>query len=178
LSGTRPKVCESQVGAVSAVHESAKRLAAFCGAKCTDWHKADMIVALRNVRFSNRPVWVKRYLGLPRYSVDVAHGLVLLSGGRSIMGFENEADQSFGRLRHFDERRSKRTCDLTSFIVPRGTSCHRAVEFAFSPIGFDLALSCGCSLLLGPAELGAVNPDNGMDRPRSYRVNGNAADRS
>jgi hypothetical protein len=41
--------------------------------------------------------------------------------------------------------------------LPR--SCHRAVEFAFSPIGFDLALSCGCSLLLGPAELGAINPD-------------------
>ena len=89
--------------------------------------------------------------------------------GRSIMGFENEADQSFGRLRHFDERRSKRTCDLTSFIVPRGTSCHRAVEFAFSPIGFDLALSCGCSLLLGPAELGAVNPDTMHDHGQPAR---------
>jgi hypothetical protein len=32
---------------------------------------------------------------------------------------------------------------------------------------------CG---LPGPAELGAVNPDNGMDRPRSHRVNGNAAE--
>ena len=55
--------------------------------------------------------------------------------------------------------RSKRTCDLTSSIVPRGTSFHRAVELACSPIGFDLALSCFCSLLPAPAELGAVNPE-------------------
>jgi hypothetical protein len=75
------------------------------------------------------------------------------------MGFEDEADQSLGRLRHSMNGGSKRTCDLTSSVVPRGTSCHRAVEFGFSPIGFDLALSCGCSLLLGPAELGAISPD-------------------
>jgi hypothetical protein len=88
------------------------------------------------------------------------------------MGFENEVDQSLGRLRHAMNGGP----NLASSIVPRGTSCHRAVEFVFSPIGFDLALSCSRSLLLGPAELGAVNPDNGMDRPRSYRVNGNAAE--
>jgi hypothetical protein len=29
------------------------------------------------------------------------------------------------------------TYDLTSSIVPRGTSCHRAVELAFPPMGFD-----------------------------------------
>src|SRR5437870_3974428 len=33
-----------------------------------------------NVRFSNRPVWVKRFQAIHRCSVDVAHGLVLLSG--------------------------------------------------------------------------------------------------
>jgi hypothetical protein len=44
-------------------------------------------------------------------------------------------------------------------IVPRGTSCHRTVELAFSPTGFDFALSCDCSLLLSPPELSAVNPD-------------------
>ena len=33
-----------------------------------------------NVRFSNRPFWVKRYQTIPRCSVDVARGLVLLSG--------------------------------------------------------------------------------------------------
>jgi hypothetical protein len=60
-------------------------------------------------------------------------------------------------------------CDLTSSIVPRGTSCHRAVEFAFSPVGFDLALLCGCSLLLGPAGLGAVNPDTMHDHGQPAR---------
>jgi hypothetical protein len=33
-----------------------------------------------NVRFSNRPVGVKRFQTIHRYSVDVSRGLVLLSG--------------------------------------------------------------------------------------------------
>ena len=32
------------------------------------------------VRFSNRPSWVKHFQTFHRYSVDVAHGLVLLFG--------------------------------------------------------------------------------------------------
>src|SRR5215470_3163479 len=55
--------------------------------------------------------------------------------------------------------RPKQTFDLTSSIVPRGTSFHRVVELAFSPIGFDPGLSCCCDFLPGPTELGAVNPD-------------------
>src|SRR3982074_749787 len=56
--------------------------------------------------------------------------------------------------------RSKATCELTSSIVPRGTSFHRSVELEFPPIGFDPArLSCCCcDLFPGPAELGAVDP--------------------
>ena len=56
--------------------------------------------------------------------------------------------------------RSKRTCELTSSIVPRGTLFHRSVELEFSPIGFDPAWfsCCGRGLFPGPAELGAVNP--------------------
>src|SRR6476646_3562888 len=54
-----------------------------------------------NVRFSNRPFGVKRFQTIHHYSVDVAHGLVLLFGigtrGPSIMGFEHEVEQSFGR---------------------------------------------------------------------------------
>jgi hypothetical protein len=34
----------------------------------------------RHVGFSNRPVWVKRFQTIHRYSVDVAHGLALLFG--------------------------------------------------------------------------------------------------
>ena len=66
------------------------------------------------------------------YSVDVAHGLALLFGigtrGPSIMGFEDEVEQSFGRPCRQTNGRSKRTCELTSSIVPRGTSFHRSVE--------------------------------------------------
>src|SRR5271163_4476943 len=57
--------------------------------------------------------------------------------------------------------RSKRTHELTSSIVPRGTSFHRSVELECSPIRFDcVRFSCGYrGLFPGPAELGAVNPD-------------------
>jgi hypothetical protein len=34
----------------------------------------------QDVRFSNRPVWVKRFQTIHRSSVDVARGLVLLFG--------------------------------------------------------------------------------------------------
>src|SRR5262249_5603867 len=66
-------------------------------------------------------------------SVDVTHGLALLFGlGTKALpswGFEDEVKQSFGRpfgrpCRQYDGR-SKRTNDLTSSIVPRGTSFHR-----------------------------------------------------
>jgi hypothetical protein len=71
-------------------------------------------------------------------SVDVAHGLSLLFGlgtkGPSIMGFEDEVEQSFGRPCRQCDGRFKRTYELTSSIVPRGTSFHRWVEL-------DLVLS-------------------------------------
>jgi hypothetical protein len=38
-------------------------------------HKADITIVRNHVRFSNRPVWVKRF-----QAVDVTRGLVLLSG--------------------------------------------------------------------------------------------------
>src|SRR5215813_8121624 len=68
-------------------------------------------------------------------SVDVAHGLSLLFGlgtkGPSIMGFEDEVEQSFGRPCRQCDGRFKRTHELTSSIVPRGTSFHRGVELDF-----------------------------------------------
>ena len=68
-------------------------------------------------------------------SVDVAHGLALLFGlgtkGPSIMGFEDEVEQSFGRPCRQCDGRFKRTYELTSSIVPRGTSFHRTVELEF-----------------------------------------------
>src|ERR1700693_2926230 len=74
------------------------------------------------------------------------------------MGFEDEVEQSIGRPCRQTNGRSKRTNELTSSIVPRGTSFHRAVELAFPPIAFDPGwLSC-CCFFPGPAELGAINP--------------------
>src|SRR5205823_1017191 len=56
--------------------------------------------------------------------------------GPSIMGFEDEAEQSLGRSCRLTDSRSKRTYELTSSIVPRGTSSHRSVEldFLLSPL--------------------------------------------
>src|SRR6266702_3228758 len=78
--------------------------------------------------------------------------------GPSIMGFEDEVEQSFGRPCRQTDGRSKQTRDLTPSIVPRGTSFHRSVELEGPPIACDSApLSC-CRDFPGPPELGAVNP--------------------
>src|ERR1700731_2046637 len=94
------------------------------------------------------------------------------------MGFDDEVEQSFGRSCRQTNGRSKRTCELTSSIVPRGTSFHRSVELGFPSFGFDPVefSSCCRGLSPGPTELGALHPHNGMDRPCSNRVNGNAAE--
>src|SRR5271154_796447 len=77
----------------------------------------------------------------------------------SIMGFEDEVEQSLGRPCRKANGRSKRPRELTSSIVPRGTPFRRWVELEFPPIAFDpVGLSC-CHGLPGPSELGAVNPD-------------------
>src|SRR5664280_176507 len=64
------------------------------------------------------------------------------------MGFENEAEQSNGRPYRQIDGRSKRPNELTSSIVPRGTSFHRSVELGYSPIAIDPARpSCRRDLL-------------------------------
>ncbi len=57
--------------------------------------------------------------------------------GPSSMGFEDEAEQSFGRPCRLTDSRSKQTYELASSIVPRGTSFHRSVELECSPVAFD-----------------------------------------
>jgi len=47
------------------------------------------------------------------------------------MGFEDEAERSLGRSCRQADGRSKRTYELISSIVPRGTPFHRLVELAF-----------------------------------------------
>ncbi len=53
-------------------------------------------------------------------------------------GFEDEAEQSFRRPCRQSNGRSKRTCELTSSIVPRGTSFHCSVECEFPSIALIL----------------------------------------
>src|SRR5450830_1225588 len=52
------------------------------------------------------------------------------------MGFEDEAEQSKWRPYRQCNGRSKRTYELTSSIVPRGTSFHGLVELEIPPIVF------------------------------------------
>ena len=93
------------------------------------------------VRFSNRPFEVKHFLtefpplrrrchSRARASLRNRHQ------GPSSMGFEDEAEQSYRRPYRQTDGRSKRTHDLTSSVVPRGTSFHRSVELGFPPIAF------------------------------------------
>src|SRR5271170_7520952 len=89
--------------------------------------------------------------------------------GPSIMGFEDEVEQSLPRPCHQTDDRSKRTHELTSSIVPRGTSFHRWAELEFPPVAFDPARSsCRCDVS-GPAELGAVDPDAVHDHGQPSR---------
>jgi hypothetical protein len=87
--------------------------------------------ALSNVRFSNRPVRVKRFQAIHYCGVGNTRGLALL------FGIGTEALPAWdSRIRWNDlwgglaavVGRSKRTCELTSSIVPRGTPYHHAVE--------------------------------------------------
>jgi hypothetical protein len=74
------------------------------------------------------------------------------------MGFEDEMEQSYGRPCRQMNGRSKRPNELTSSIVPRGTSFNGSVELEFPPIAFDPEQPSCRYDLPGPAEFGAVNP--------------------
>ena len=83
---------------------------------------------------------------------------------------ENEVEQSFPRPCRQTYGGFKRKCELTSSIVPRGTSFHRSVELEFPPIGCDPAQFSGCyGLFPSPPELGAVNPDAVHDHGQPTR---------
>jgi hypothetical protein len=122
----------------------------------------DMPALSCDVRFSNRPLGVKRFQALHllrcRCRSRARASLRNRHQGPSIMGSEDEVERSKGRPCRRFEGRSKRTCELTSSIVPRGTSFHRVVELEFPPVGFDPVSSCRCGFS-GPSEFGAINPD-------------------
>src|SRR3977135_3029641 len=116
-------------------------------------------------RFSNRPFGVKRFQTIHHSGVDVARGLVLLFriGTRALPSWDSRTRRNnlSGGLA-VRRTAAKRPDELTSSIVPRGTSFHRwgGALSEFPPIGFEPARfsCCCCGLFSGPAELGAVNP--------------------
>jgi hypothetical protein len=102
--------------------------------------RAHSRVCLQDVRFSNRPVEVKRFQTHHDCDVDVTCGLALL------FGIGAKAFPSWDSRTRWNDLyrglavvvgRSKRTCELTSSTVPRGTSFHRLVELEFPPIALD-----------------------------------------
>src|SRR5258707_10222309 len=75
-------------------------------------------------RFSNRPFGVKHFqTSHHRHSVDVARGLVLLFGigTRALPSWDSKTRRN-NLLVGLAVSRTKRTHELTSSIVPRGTS--------------------------------------------------------
>jgi hypothetical protein len=91
-------------------------------------------INLADVCFSNRPFGGKRFQTIRHHSVDVARGLVLLSGigTRALPSWDSKTRRNnlLDGLA-VNHGRTKRTCELTSSIVPRGTSFHRSVDFDF-----------------------------------------------
>ena len=81
------------------------------------------------LHFSNRPFGVKRFQTIHHCSVDVARGLVLLFGigTKALPSWDSKTrwNNLLGGLAVRRDGRSKRTYELTSSIVPRGTSFHR-----------------------------------------------------
>src|SRR5437588_12880001 len=71
------------------------------------------------VCFSNRPVGVKRFQTIHDCGVDVAHGLVLLSGlGTKALPSWDSKMRRNNLYRGLAVGRSKQTYELTSSIVP------------------------------------------------------------
>ena len=106
-----------------------------------------------DVRFSNRPVGVKHFQTIHQCGVDVARGLLLLFGigTRALPSWDSKTRRNnlFGRPCRQSDGRSKRTHELTSSIVPRGTSFHCSVDLGFLLSGLILngfhAAAAACS---------------------------------
>ena len=122
-------------------------------------------------RFSNRLFEVKHSDYPPPLPVSMSLTNPCFSSGDrhhgpSIMGFENEVEQSCAAFCRQTDGRSKRTCELTSSIVPRALSIPPLGGARVSSYRMS---SCTVFMLLRPApwstELGAVNPDAVHDQP-------------
>ena len=128
------------------------------------WHKSEVTERINDVRFSNRPFRVKRFQTSHHYSVDVAHGLVLL------YGIGTKALPSWDSKTGWNNLSGGLVVSVTTGPSGHANSPHPSSReghhatarwrLDFPSIGFDPArFSCCCrGLFPGPAELGAVNP--------------------
>ena len=118
-----------------------------------------------DVRFSNRPVWVKRFQTI-HWSVSMSLTGSCFSSESAPGPFHHGVRERGGTIYWAAlpsiGGRSKQTYDLTSSIVPRGTSFHRAVELEFLLFN-GVWLSCCHGFFPAPAERGAVDPDTVHD---------------
>ena len=134
------------------------------GSHDCNWPEGEVPACPLFGRFSNRPFGVKRFQTIRHYGVDISRGLVLLFGigTGALPSWDSKTRRNnLTDGLAFMNGRSKRPSELTSSIVPRGTSFHHSVELECLPIRSDLVrLSCRDRCLFsGPAELGAINPD-------------------
>ena len=88
-----------------------------------------------HVRFSNRPVWVKRFQTFHRCGVDVAHGLVLLFGiGTGALPSWGSRTRRNNLLGGLAVRLTAGPADIAISPHPssrEGHHVHRTVELAF-----------------------------------------------
>src|SRR3974377_844770 len=82
--------------------------------------------------------------------VGVAHGLALLFGiGTEALPLWDPRMRRTNLRGGLTEAEPGGQYDLTSSIVPRGTSSHHVVERVFLPIAFGCLLSCGLRPVAG-----------------------------
>src|ERR1700754_5311979 len=120
---------------------------------------ASLIGGLRSSAFRRSSSAVSKSLAGSCFSSESARG-------PSIMGFEDEAEQSFGRPCRQSSGTTKRTCELTSSIVPRATSFHCSVDLGFPPIALIL-----CTLHATALSLVQRNSESSTQQRRTNTTN-------
>ena len=124
--------------------------------------KADVRQCDWRVRFSNRPVWVKRFQAIHQYSVDVARGLVLLFGiGSTALPVWDSKTRRNNLRGGLTVRVTAGPSRHTTHLIHRpardiiSTARWRS---GFLPIAFDPELFSCCCDFPDPAELATIDP--------------------
>jgi hypothetical protein len=124
---------------------------------------ADVTIGPSDVRFSNRPFGVKHFQTIlqccGRCRSRARASLRNRHQGPSIMGYEDEAEQSLGRP---CRRTTVGPSGHTNSPHPSSREGHHSTRWSSSFLlsGDPEWFSCRCrGLYSGPTELGAVNPD-------------------